>query len=239
MSSNWIKLKTKLAASKPQENNSATGVDSHIRKLSKTSRKRTREISQVIESSKASADASDATSKPEEAGNIVLSSKYKHLRPRIVAMDCEMVGIGINGKHSALARCSIVDFYGNTVYDKFVRPPAMVTDFRTKWSGIRKSDLRIDHAVSLPVCQEEVANLLRGKILVGHALKNDLNALLLKHDKSSIRDTSSYRPYMRPHDKKAGKFKPRALKDLSRQHLKKVIQTGEHDSVRIGQLLMI
>lgn len=79
-------------------------------------------------------------------------------------------------------------------------------------------------------CQDEVAAILKDKILVGHALKNDLNVLMLKHSKSMIRDTATYQPYMRPHPKKRGKFKPRALRDLSKQFLNKIIQTGEHDS---------
>jgi RNA exonuclease 4 len=46
-------------------------------------------------------------------------------------------------------------------------------------------------------CQESVAGLIKGKILVGHALKNDLDVLMLSHPRTMIRDTSGYRPYMR------------------------------------------
>lgn len=46
---------------------------------------------------------------------------------RVCAMDCEMVGVGLSGKASALARCSIVDFDGAVLYDKFVRPAEKVT----------------------------------------------------------------------------------------------------------------
>lgn len=46
---------------------------------------------------------------------------------RVCAMDCEMVGVGLAGKTSALARCSIVDFDGAVLYDKFVRPAEKVT----------------------------------------------------------------------------------------------------------------
>lgn len=46
---------------------------------------------------------------------------------RILAMDCEMVGVGASGKTSVLARCSIVDYDGNVVYDKHVRPVEKVT----------------------------------------------------------------------------------------------------------------
>ena len=46
-------------------------------------------------------------------------------------------------------------------------------------------------------CMREVAELLRGKILVGHALKNDLAVLMLDHHPSMIRDTAKYPPFMR------------------------------------------
>ena len=79
-----------------------------------------------------------------------------------------------------------------------------------------------------------MADILKDKILVGHALKNDLSVLMLQHKRSMIRDTATFRPYMRPHGKKGGKFKPRALRDLSRQFLNQVIQTGEHDPVSLA-----
>lgn len=70
-------------------------------------------------------------------------------KSKYVALDCEMVGLGEDGKVSALARCAIVDYDGNVIFDEFVRPPGFVTDFRTKYSGIRKKDLRRDNAISL------------------------------------------------------------------------------------------
>lgn len=56
-------------------------------------------------------------------------------------MDCEMVGVGDDGKESILARVSIVNQFGCCVYDKFVRPTERVTDYRTKVSGVRRTDL--------------------------------------------------------------------------------------------------
>ena len=40
-------------------------------------------------------------------------------------------------------------------------------------------------------------NMLKGRKLVGHALKNDLKVLLLDHPKRDTRDTSLYRPLTR------------------------------------------
>lgn len=59
----------------------------------------------------------------------------------VVALDCEMVGTGPGGRCSELARCSILDYRGNILYDKYVQPSRRVTNFRTPWSGIRSHHL--------------------------------------------------------------------------------------------------
>jgi RNA exonuclease 4 len=150
-------------------------------------------------------------------------------KAQYIGLDCEMVGIGSSGKRSVLARACLVNFDGKVIYDSFVRPQEFVTDFRTKYSGVRKQNLRKDETVTLLECQRAVTTLLKDKILVGHALKNDLDVLLLSHRRSMIRDTATYHPYMRPHGKKDGKFRPRALRELTKQFLNYSIQEGEHD----------
>lgn len=183
-------------------------------------------------------------SPPEKLDNLVISepsvtSKSEYLRQleskmrkKIVGLDCEMVGLGVNGKTNALARCSVVDFNGKVLYDQIIRPKGYVTDFRTKWSGIKRSDLRKDkeNVVTFEECQESVAKILKGKILVGHALENDLSVLLLSHPRHQIRDTGRYPPYMRRKINSRG-LRPRSLKELTLQYLGKKIQSGEHDSV--------
>ena len=58
-------------------------------------------------------------------------------------MDCEMVG-GVDSEceFSMLARCSSVNHHGNILLDKYVKPLDKVTDFRTRFSGIRPFDLK-------------------------------------------------------------------------------------------------
>lgn len=73
---------------------------------------------------------------------------------RLVAMDCEMVGTGPHGQCSELARCSIVSYNGSVIYDKYILPRHPVTDYRTKWSGIRKHHLA--QAVPFKDAQNEV-----------------------------------------------------------------------------------
>ena len=62
------------------------------------------------------------------------SSIMTHVEARyrnVVALDCEMVGVGPEGKLSVLARVSIVDWAGNNVFDSHVKVHEHVTDYRT------------------------------------------------------------------------------------------------------------
>lgn len=152
--------------------------------------------------------------------------KQKQLfKNRIVAIDCEMVGVGPAGYESALARVCIVDWNHNVLYDTHVKVNQPVTDYRTFVSGIRKEDIESDEAVSFVECQHTVKQILQGKILVGHALKNDLNALeIYDHPWYDIRDTAKYEPFMKRLSKESTMLRPRKLKDLSLTKLKREIQ---------------
>jgi RNA exonuclease 4 len=156
-------------------------------------------------------------------------------RSKYVAVDCEMVGIGPDGKKSALARVSVVDWECNVLLDAYVRVPERVTDFRTRVSGVRPRDISASNASAMDHDEARIAvgNLLLGKILVGHALKNDLSALMLSHPRDEIRDTARYAPFMRPSGSGGGKLRPRKLRDLVYENLGRRIQVeGEsHCSV--------
>ena len=54
----------------------------------------------------------------------------------VLALDCEMVGVGSDGKRSILAQVSVVNESGNAVYTSYVAPTKKVTDYRTHVSGI-------------------------------------------------------------------------------------------------------
>jgi RNA exonuclease 4 len=58
----------------------------------------------------------------------------------VLALDCEMVQTV--GNSDSLARVSIVNYNGHSVYDKFVKPESRVTDFRTWVSGVTPQNLR-------------------------------------------------------------------------------------------------
>ena len=145
---------------------------------------------------------------------------------RVVALDCEMVGVGHDMK-SRLARVCVVTEKGKVMLDKFCRPAERITDFRTRWSGIRAVDLL--NAPPVASVQQEVADLIRGKVVVGHALKHDFDVLLYKHKLSLVRDTAAYRPLQKKKKDGSGKLRKPKLRDLALQELEWVIQEGEHD----------
>ncbi|CAN8017520.1 unnamed protein product [Ixodes persulcatus] len=150
---------------------------------------------------------------------------------RVVAMDCEMVGVGPEGRDSVLARVSLVNAMGHCIYDKFVRTLEEVVDYRTAVSGVRPSDL--EKGEDFYKVQKEVSEILNGRILVGHAVHHDLKVLFLSHPKRRIRDTSAYRPFRNMF----GGRTP-SLKALSERILGVKVQEGEHSSVQDAQATM-
>ncbi|XP_068439488.1 RNA exonuclease 4 [Clinocottus analis] len=150
---------------------------------------------------------------------------------KAVAIDCEMVGVGPDGEESILARVSLVNHFGKCIYDKYVKPTEKVTDYRTAVSGIRPEDIK--NGENLQVVQREVAEILQGRIVVGHAIHNDLKILLLDHPKKKVRDTQKYKPF-----RKAVKSGRPALKVLCREILNVKVQQGEHSSVQDAQATM-
>lgn len=173
-----------------------------------------------------------------KGAEIVKERQLETLSPRsadcsltkVLAMDCEMVGAGLDGKRSILARVSLVNIWGNVVYDKHVRPMERVTDFRTKISGVRARDLR--KAEDFAIVQKEVAELLSGRVLVGHAMQNDLKIMYLSHPKKDMRDTAVYLPL------RSKNGRPRALRHIAAEILGVMIQVGEHCSVQDARAAM-
>ena len=144
-----------------------------------------------------------------------------------------MVGVGPDpDKESALARVSAVNFNGDQIYDSYVRPKEAVTDWRTYVSGIQPKHMA--RARELEEVQKDIAQLLEGRILVGHAVRHDLDALLLGHPKRDIRDTAKHHPFRRY----AGGGTPK-LKILAAELLGLNIQSGEHSSVEDARACML
>jgi RNA exonuclease 4 len=151
---------------------------------------------------------------------------------KYVAIDCEMVGVGDGGYESALARLSFVDYHGNQVYDSYVRPCERVVDWRTPISGISPKHMKL--ARDFDEVQREAAEILQGRILVGHDVRHDLNALQLSHPASKIRDTSSYSGF-----RKYGNGRKPALRRLAQEILEVEIQAGAHSSIEDARVAML
>ncbi|XP_057581173.1 apoptosis-enhancing nuclease [Hippopotamus amphibius kiboko] len=146
------------------------------------------------------------------------------LPSKCVAIDCEMVGTGPRGRVSELARCSVVSYYGEVLYDKYIRPEMPIVDYRTRWSGITRQHMR--KAIPFQVAQKEILKLLKGKLLVGHALHNDFQALKYVHPRGQTRDTT-YVPNLLSQPGLHTRTRV-SLKDLALQLLHKKIQVGQH-----------
>lgn len=144
-----------------------------------------------------------------------------------LALDCEMVECYHH--KSVLARVSIVNLFGHPILDRYVAPPSKVTDYRTRYSGIRRKDL-VD-APDFETVQKEVTDIIRGRIVVGHAIHNDFEVLKINHPRDKTRDTSEYYRYL-------FQGKTPSLKKLSESVLGVAIQNGEHDSVQDAQATM-
>ncbi|XP_047488842.1 RNA exonuclease 4-like isoform X2 [Penaeus chinensis] len=148
-----------------------------------------------------------------------------------LAIDCEMVGAGQRGRISMLARVSVVNEYGIVLLDKYIKPWKKVVDYRTKYSGIREADLK--YGEDFGHVRKQVLEMLKGRVLVGHALKHDLQALSITHPRALTRDTSVYKVFRNKFEGKTP-----SLKNLSMKFLGMKIQEGEHNSVEDAQATM-
>lgn len=148
------------------------------------------------------------------------------------AMDCEMVGVGGSDERSVLARVSIVNYHGAQVYDSFVRPKEFVTDWRTHVSGVSAKNMA--SARTFEEVHAEVSEILKDRVLVGHAIKNDLDVLMIGHPKKDIRDTSRFSGF-----RKYASGRTPSLKKLAKEVLGVEIQSGQHSSIEDARATML
>lgn len=93
-----------------------------------------------------------------------------------VALDCEMVEV--DGYEDGLARVSIVNFNGQVLLDTFVKPEGKITNFWTWVSGVYPKHMY--NATPLKEALQKVSKILKDKIIIGHALKNDFKVLQIE-----------------------------------------------------------
>ncbi|TVU22287.1 hypothetical protein EJB05_31972, partial [Eragrostis curvula] len=149
-----------------------------------------------------------------------------------LALGCKMVGAGSDGTLDVLARVCVVNELEEVVFETFVKPLIPVTQYRYERTGIRPEHLR--RGVTVKQAQEHVQNLLlageqpwkvrtsrgRARLLVGHGLDHDLEALGMDYPAYLKRDTATYPPLM-----KTSKLS-NSLKFLTHTYLGYDIQTG-------------
>lgn len=158
-----------------------------------------------------------------------LNDTKKSVPGKYIAIDCEFVGVGYT--RSALARVSLVNIYGVILLDTFVKPKERVTDWRTWVSGVSPHHMR--NAILFEDARKKVCDLIDGKVIVGHAIHNDLSVLGISHPNYMIRDTARFSSF-----KALTMGKPPGLKRLARELFDLNIHGKAHSSVEDAQVTM-
>ncbi|XP_019448210.1 PREDICTED: RNA exonuclease 4-like [Lupinus angustifolius] len=160
------------------------------------------------------------------------------MRPRAIAIDCEMVGGGSDGSLELCARVCLVDEDEKVIFHTYVQPQMPVTNYRYEITGLTEEHLR--DAMPLKQVQQKILQILhngesigkvrlessdggKARLLVGHGLAHDLDCLKLSYPNHLLRDTSLYPPLLKTNSVS------QSLKYLTRTYLGYDIQTGTHD----------
>lgn len=132
----------------------------------------------------------------------VNQSSYRETQ--VLALDCERI-LTVEGEK--LARVSIVNFYGNIVFDTLVKPSDThsedykVLDYREWITGIKPIDLQ--YAPSFNNIEPILRKIFKGKTIIGHSVGDDLSILKVDVERDSIevRDVSKFELYTRTMEK--------------------------------------
>ena len=138
----------------------------------------------------------------------------------IVALDAEML-ICV-GEEKQIGRLSIVNYNRVTLYDSFFKPSKRVKSYLTEFSGL--TALNTSRAPTFEDEKAKIAEILKGKTIVGHSLGMDRKVLTLEWESKMQRDISNF-PIFKKNSRKV------KLKTLSEKFLRLEIQHGRHSSV--------
>ncbi|ESW98365.1 RNA exonuclease 4 [Ogataea parapolymorpha DL-1] len=147
LSSNWKQLQRKQISKKG------------------TGKKRPKSAAAIVSKSVKASELSNKESTVSLKFTVTESTnRVSHRKKEVgkyLAMDCEFVGAGEEGESSILARVSLVNYHGITVYDTFVLPTEKVTDWRTHVSGVTPAHMK--DAVSFKEAQKKGVRSTRRK----------------------------------------------------------------------------
>lgn len=109
-------------------------------------------------------------------------------KARAVVIDCEMAGIG-GGMDDVVMLCAVDYLTGAVLINKLVQPRQRIGDMRTRIHGISLRDLNLAASRGKALlgwdgARAELWKHIDGNtILIGHALRNDLDILRMIHHK--------------------------------------------------------
>jgi hypothetical protein len=98
-----------------------------------------------------------STRETREEGKVLYLIHFRETE--VLALDCERI---LTEHGECLARVSIVNYYGNVVFDTLVRPISKVYDYREWITGIKPMDLK--HAPT----HSKIAPIVRSVIFTCH-----------------------------------------------------------------------
>ena len=111
---------------------------------------------------------------------------------------CKMVGVGTYGLEYDVSYAAVINWDGEMVLKRYVRPNRPVMDYRAHVSGVRAADVESKVALFLEVCRKKLNKMLKGKTLLGHALENNLRLLGILHPWTDVQDSAMYEPFVLP-----------------------------------------
>lgn len=147
----------------------------------------------------------------------------------VYSLDCEMCYTthGLD-----LTRVTVINSACKVVFETLIKPLHPIIDYNTRYSGITEEQMATVKTTLLDV-QATILTMFNSKtILIGHSLESDFKALKLIH--GCVIDTSVLFPH------KMGPPYKRALRNLSSEYLKKIIQNSVegHDSAEDARACM-
>lgn len=163
-----------------------------------------------------------------------IDAEFVSLEPEEVELSSSGCRKLVRPKRQSLARVSVIrgergEKHGVPIIDDYIVTKENISDYLTKYSGIKPGDLSPETSdkslVPLCVAYRRLWLLLQlGCVFIGHGLINDFRTINIHVPKSQVRDTAEL--YYLPKEKRR-----LSLKFLSYIVLGQDVQTGDHDSI--------